>query len=224
MHPSDCPNWQYGDYPLRKQVVPVRVSEILVKLRTQELDTLRIAVETRGVHGQIFAELTPPDHDYFAGHYRGEDFRCLRFYQVTVRGDPRVGRPPHSVAFWMQELGAKIRVGIAGLDGNVLITPKDRLHLILALTCHIFVGFLTIHPYADGNGHIARIIVWCLLGRYGHWPKNWTVEPRPPDPPYSQLIAAYRSGNIEPMERYFLQNILATQPAIALDQPQVHLP
>jgi hypothetical protein len=204
MHPPDCPSWEYADHPLRA-IVPNRVEGVLLALANSTIDTLPVAIDTREVHRQIFHELTPANHEYYAGHYRGENFRCLLFCRVMVQADPRVGAPPASVGFRMQELSTELRAGIMALDANTLLTTKQRLQYIVALACHAFVAFLTVHPYVNGNGHAGRLIVWSILGRYGHWPRRWPVDPRPPDPPYAELIVRHRNGDIAPLERYMLQ-------------------
>ncbi len=205
MHPPDCPTWEYDNHPQRCATVPVRVSEILIELMAGGLDTLSLATNTRKVHFRVFQNLTPPGCEYYAGHYRGERFRCLRFYRVMVKADPRVGVSPESVGFRMDELNAEIRAGLLALDANALLSPQQRLQYVLALACRAFVAFLTVHPYANGNGHAGRLIVWSIMGRYGHWPRRWPVDPRPPNPPYVDLITRCRDGNPEPLERYLLQ-------------------
>ncbi len=77
----------------------------------------------------------------------------------------------------------------------------------IALACRLFVRFLTIHPYANGNGHIARFLLTGLLKRQGYRLKAFPIEPRPADPPYSDLIKLYRDGKVEPFERYILEQI-----------------
>lgn len=208
MHPPDCPEWEYNDHPRRRMIVPRRISEILTDLATARIDTLSAVLDTREVHRRVFRELTPTGHGYYAGHYRGEPYRCLRYYPVGVPGDRRVGAPPQSVGFLVRELSAQIRSGLMALDANVLLTREQRLRYILALTCRAFVVFLTIHPYANGNGHAGRFIVWSMLGRYGHWPRRWPIDPHPPDPPYTELITRYRDGDILPLELYLLQTLM----------------
>jgi len=208
MHPLDCPEWEYAKEPDWQGVLSQRVPEVLTDLATQKLDTLSVALDTRGVHRRVFQELTPSGYGYYAGHYRGERFRCLRFYPVGIRGDPRVGARPESVAFLLRELSAVMRSGLMALDENVLLTREQRLRYLIALTCRAFVEFLTVHPYANGNGHAGRFIVWSMLGRYGHWPRHWPVHPRPADPPYSQLIRRCRDGDTLPLESYLLQTLI----------------
>src|ERR1035437_7734779 len=112
----DCPSWEYNTDPRHRPILQARVAEILRTLASGDLDTLACPADTREVHQRVFQELTPADCTYYAGHYRGELFKCLRFYEVGVAGDPRVGAPPQSVAYHMRDLGTEIRAGIVGLD------------------------------------------------------------------------------------------------------------
>jgi hypothetical protein len=208
MHPLDCPEWEYNGHPNRG-LISVRIADIVFDLRTEAKSTLTVAADTRESHRAVFHDLVPVRYEYYAGHYRGELFRCLRFYSVGIQGDPRVGATPDTVKFLMTELGATIRAALLALDGNVLLPDREKLRYIVVCACQVFVHFLTIHPYANGNGHMGRLVVWSILGRYGHWPNRWTIEPRPPDPPYSELIVRYRNGDREPLERYIVQMLIS---------------
>lgn len=205
----DCPNWEYESYPQRETLIPTRIAEILSDLAGGRINTLDAATDTRKVHERIFTALTPANCEYYAGHYRGEAYRCLRLYEVCVPADPRVGIRPEAVAFRMHELGFEIRAGLIALDDNRLLTPKERLQCIVSLASRAFQVFLTIHPYANGNGHAGRFIIWSIMGRYGYWPRRWSIDPRPPDPPYSKLIMQCRNGDPAPLERYLLQTLIA---------------
>src|SRR5450759_3594080 len=118
MHPLDCPAWDYSSYPTHVKEVPLRVFNILMALGTKRIDTLALATDTRDAHERIFVELTPPAFRYFAGHYRGEPFRCLRFYAVGVHGDPRVGALPQMVGRLMGEIADQVSQGVAALDAS----------------------------------------------------------------------------------------------------------
>jgi hypothetical protein len=161
----------------------------------------------------LFYELAPDDHKYYAGNYRGDEYLCLKIYSVMIQGEPLVGYPPEKVLSSMAWLEADVRKVLATLDEaqklpDAHISREDKLIYIVAAACEIFVRFLGIHPYANGNGHAARLIIWAILLRYGHVPKRWPIDPRPPDPMYSNSIYAYRRGNKEPLERFVLQCIL----------------
>lgn len=207
--PSDCPPFEYTshqDYPhsLREST---RI--LLADLRASLIDTAQAAADSRPVHGRLFSNLVPPAHGYYAGHYRGEPFRCLLEYEVGILDDPRVGSPPWAVLSLMRELSKTIGDGLAALDREHQrpqdqISREEKLYSTVALACNVFEHFLRIHPFANGNGHTARFVIWAILGRFGYWPVRWPVEPRPPNPPYVDLIRAYRNGNRVPLERHIL--------------------
>ena len=206
-HPPDCPGWEYEDHPEKKTILPLRVAEVLRDLVARQLDTRQVALDTRGVHEHCFLQLTPASCIYYAGHYRGEAYRCLLHYQVGVPSDPRVGSPPQSVAFLMSELAMILGSGFASLDANSSLAPKDRLRYLIVLCARVFELFLRIHRFANGNGHAARFLLWSALGRYDHWPPNWPVEPPPPRGPYYAAITAYRNGNRDALESYILATL-----------------
>jgi hypothetical protein len=151
--------------------------------------------------------LTPPRCDYYAGHYRGEELRCLKHYTVGIKSDPMVGYDPQLVLGEMSLLETTIRDAIVALDAFVASgrKPVACLIQIVKVAARVFELFLRIHPYANGNGHMGRLIVCALFGRYGFWMSRWTVEPRPKDPPYSSAIAQYRRGNVADLEKFMLE-------------------
>ena len=199
-HPQDCPVFDYETHPDRRTLVPTRVAEILVSVARGEIDPHAAVLDTRPIHHTLFVGLTPPNCDYYAGHYRGELFRCLRHYRVTIPSDTRVGSPPAGVGYDLGELGKIVGAGFAALDTGPPLSAQDRLRYLIVFVCRVFELFLRVHPYANGNGHVARLIVWFMFLRYGYWPRRWSVEPKPPDPPYSSLIKRYRDGDIRPLE------------------------
>ncbi|MBI3089675.1 MAG: Fic family protein [Candidatus Tectomicrobia bacterium] len=208
MHPADCPSWEYTNNPLNNQVLYQRTALIIRDLRSAVADTLRLSVDSRPFHGFLFEQLTPDACDYYAGHYRGEPYRCLRFYPVGIRSDPRVGAHPNSVLDLMQQLADNISRGIIQLDYLALNSPFELLKRVVRFTCAVFELFLRIHPYVNGNGHIGRLIVLGILGRFGFWLKRWQIHPRPTNFPYVELIREYRDGNKEPLESFILRMIL----------------
>jgi fido (protein-threonine AMPylation protein) len=207
IHPPDCPEFDYEHHPDRATEMPQRVTRVLVGIRRGTIDTLAAASDTRGVHGVLFSGLTPPGHDYFAGHYRGEDFRCLRCCQVTVGG--RLCWPAHGVPGMMAEHGRSIAAAISALDAGhaqptTIVSPEMKVLFTVQVACRFFELLCRVHPYANGNGHAARFCLWAILVRYGYFPVRWPIEPRPLDPPYTQLLYAYRAGNHTLLEQYVL--------------------
>lgn len=212
MHPADCPNWEYDNHPNRNTALQSQIKLILIGLRKQQIDIPESVVDTRNIHRCLFNQLTPPEYPYYAGHYRGEDFWCLKHNQVGIPNDPRVGFKPNLVLGYMDELGKIIKESIAALDEgmkvpNAKIQLKDKIIYIVAASCMIFERFLRIHPYVNGNGHIARFCIWAILGRYDLWPVKWPIDPRP-NPPYTDLIVEYRNGNKLPLESFIFKNLV----------------
>lgn len=212
-HPADCPVFDYQHHPRHREVLVARIAELVNGLRRLRLDTCAVAQDSRPIHRLLFTGLTPLDYDYYAGHYRGEAFRCLRDYEVVVPSDPRVGLPPDSVLAAMDSIAQAMGEAIETLDTrhrDPAITAGDRLVSAVQVACEALEVVLRVHPYANGNGHAARFVVWAILGRYGYWLRNWPIEPRPDDPPYTTHIVEYRNGNHAPLETFLLRNLLPT--------------
>jgi hypothetical protein len=215
MHPLDCPGWDYADHPQKEQELPQRSAEVLAYLRSHQYDFTQNAVDTRPTHELLFSNLTPKEFRYFAGNYRGSIQRCLQYYNVKIPADPRVGENSISVSQSMIDLGNKTKSLFAALDSanqlpDIQLSKADKIIYLVAAACQIFVEFLRIHPYANGNGHIARFLIFIFLGRHGYWPVKWPLDDRPPDPPYSTLISEYRNGKKDLLEQFMMKCILGT--------------
>jgi len=161
------------------------------------------------LHRNLFDGLTPRGFEYYAGHYRGEEFLCLRNYEVKIRNDPRVGHPPAVILDQMKLLATEVGNVAAHCDilysvNSRVVNDAEKLARLIEVAAAIFVYFLEVHPYANGNGHMGRFLLITLLGRQGIFPVRWPLHPRPPDPPYSDLISRYRSGDRKSLENYIL--------------------
>ena len=195
-----CPeDWDYEEDTKKRESISRTVSEIVVELRTGRMDPAEGSADTRRVHWRMFADFAPPAFPYFAGSYRGEDHRCLRDYEVHIPSDPRVGSPAAQVPGEMRALAVRIRRGLGALDEIWRRTSHqgraDQLVRVARFSCEVFEAFLRVHPYANGNGHTGRFILWAMLARYGFYPNRWRIDPRPDVPEYSKLIERFRSGD-----------------------------
>jgi hypothetical protein len=92
------------------------------------------------------------------------------------------------------------------------VDPAIALAKLVSLLCLFLELFLTIHPYANGNGHCGRLIVWIILVRYGFIPTNWPLDAKPPAPAYAKAISAYRDKNKLPLETLLMQCIQGPPP------------
>ncbi len=215
MHPQDCPRfWEYEEHPRRPEVRG-RALGVVKDLRKNILPTLKLSKDTRPVHRRLFVGMTPNDCEYFAGCYRGEAYKCLKHISVGIKGDDRVGYSPATVVDVMGQFAQEIGAGLDAIDAghklpHAQVPASEKLLYAVIFASKVFEFFLRIHPYVNGNGHAARFLVWAILGRYGYWPRRWTIDPKPADPPYTPLIREYRDGNKEPLETFFLNSIVGT--------------
>ena len=210
MHPGDCPAWDYEDHPDHAVVLPPRSRDFLVALRSDVHQHQHLLADLRPIHAIFFAGLTPATCPYFAGHIRGEIFRCLEWYRVRVGADPLVGALPQHVSPLLEALSAKLQQALTQLDAAAVDVerPLSRVHLLsflVPLAAHCLEVFLTVHPYANGNGHMGRLLVYVLFARYGVWPQVWSIDHRPL---YSPLLSEHRRGNVEPLQILLYQAII----------------
>lgn len=212
MHPADCIWWEYKNHPYAS-AVPIRCEAVLNDLEKGRLPIESSLRNTRQLHEQLFVNLTPPTQPYMAGHYRGEKFRCLRYLIVKVKGDARVGALPERVAAEMANLNSHILSGglkalaDAFAKADAELPQAEKLNYLVKFSCRLLAQFLKIHPYANGNGHIGRLIVWFILAKFGYWPREWPLDGHPP---YDELLSKYRDGNEQPLENFVHKAINGT--------------
>ncbi|CAN5905695.1 hypothetical protein BH11MYX2_BH11MYX2_35120 [soil metagenome] len=196
---APCPgHWDYEGHPKRAQLLPQRIKALLIELRAGTYREASSQTDTRPVHKTIFAGLTPQYFPYFAGHYRGEPLRCLDTYEVEVPADPMVGVLAEDVATDVASLAGELTSGMEKADAihaDTTLNEDERVVEVVAIACDVFVRFLTIHPFANGNGHAARFLIWAFLGRYDLWADAWTIEPRPGHQHYSNGIYLHRRNS-----------------------------
>lgn len=209
----DCPPFEYENVPGWTDLLAARTKAALILLRSKSpAEKLDLCKDGRAVHAQYFRNLTPGRCHYYAGNYRGSDLPCLRDYKVQIPADPLVGHPPDRVTTDMTVLGHDIGDVVASGDfvwqiNNAVLAPAEKLYRVIQLGVALFVYFLQIHPYANGNGHLARFFLITFLARYNIFLARWPMHPRPADPPYSALIGSYRRGNRADLEKFVLSCI-----------------
>lgn len=133
-------------------------------------------MDTRPLHRQLFGNRAPE----VAGLYRGTPARRSRTPRAPLSwraATPVCARDPCPepwvVGPAMAALGDRI--------GALWDSPArgDAAFDALAGVTH---GFLAIHPYLDGNGHIYRLMAITLAPRFGLTPRaDFTLHPRPYD-------------------------------------------
>jgi len=110
----------------------------------------------------------------------------------------------------MEALGRRIERAIVALDEVVASDAPEvsKLSRCVFLVAGLFGPFLLVHPYANGNGHMARFIVFTLLGRHGYWTNSWTVDPQPlPSDLYFQHIRSADTNDLIPLVQHLMRCI-----------------
>ncbi len=209
-HHTNCGNWDYETHPGRDKV-RVR-SEALVRL-LQRYPRLarRNGIDTRKAHRFLFSGMAPRKCPDFAGNYRGYiGCKYLRRYTIGVgASDPLVGEPypPNMVAEVMAQFEAIVLRAEAAFEAwRASHQPKpsdaEAVARFLAVACLALEKFLTIHPYANGNGHCGRLLTWGMFARQGFIPLGLPLDERPP---YDQALWAHRRGDTIPLQVIMLQ-------------------
>jgi Fic family protein len=78
-------------------------------------------------------------------------------------------------------------------------TPAIAFALLIDVLCDILEAFFTVHPFANGNGHAGRMLVWVTLARQGFPPKAWSIDAKQP---YAKALNEYRAGNLVPLRQF----------------------
>lgn len=208
--PKAChPGWDYESYEGHDVVLPQRARDFLIALRSDSAAHQHPLQDIRPTHGGMFAGLTPADREYYAGNYRGEDFFCLFGYPVGVPADGLVGCLPEHVQPWMNYFTSNLEKTLAELD-RLIATRRpastiELLSLLVPIAAEVLDLFLKIHPFANGNGHMARALIFTFFSRYQVWPQAWTLDS---SPPYSPAIYEHRRGNVDPLQAHLYMAIL----------------
>ena len=139
--------------PLRDQAEAKNLSEaldFLENLAREDSEPLR-AHDVRQLHGLILRGID----DENAGSYRS--------VEVAISGSQYTPPAPESVPPQMEEFFDSV--------GPLTIVPNDDARystnpIPLAVACHAW--FAQIHPFIDGNGRTARILMNLVLMRFGY--------------------------------------------------------
>jgi hypothetical protein len=180
-----------GDLAARCMAIAAELAALPAPARRARL------IDTRPLHRHLFGDLAPE----VAGLYRGTPGSAVQnaaraVFLARRRPGLRARDPctePQAVGPAMAALGDRIGAlwdhparGDAGFDALAGVTH----------------GFLSIHPYLDGNGHIYRLMATTLAPRLGLTPRaGFTLHPRPYDhlmslslqwfPDHPGLLSAY---------------------------------
>lgn len=169
--------WEYK-YMENHKLLENLTNRLFETLTTNdENSTIKILCDTRPLHRALFYNLTPLGSEDYSGCYRGQPDTNLTDKRIIISYNERLNIPhdkctrPEMVIDMMASLGVKV---------NDLINSNNSLKVYIDNCFCIFAEFLIIHPYINGNGHIARILLKSLLYLRGvDMCKEWTLHKRP---------------------------------------------
>lgn len=154
----------------------------------------------QGWHRDIYRDVLLPV-PYYAGEVRDRDERFpeLIGYEVEVGG--ALGVPSAEVPAALDRFEESLRTAVARLDAAIPdgSPPQSgpELHSVLTLCAYAHGEWVRIHPFANGNGRVARL--WALWGaaRYG-LPPFVRLKPRPDGLLYAAAAFASMRGDHAP--------------------------
>jgi fido (protein-threonine AMPylation protein) len=143
---------------------------------------------------------------YYAGEIRDSDPRFPELFGYEVRVGARRGVESGRVPEELASFEAAMREACATLDRAIPAAsrPADvaQLRSVLTLCAHAHGEWVRIHPFANGNGRVARLWAnWCAL-RYG-LPPFVKLRPRPEGLSYAIASALSMRGDHQAMIAVF---------------------
>lgn len=166
------PDWDEDGPELHKNL-----SELLKQIRDDSLQRVEITLNAiRHWHQESLKGLTLPD-PLMAGRFRGE--RGLE--DIEVRIGKHLGIPAADVGGALAEFEQTLTKVVTRLDA---LLPKesdlnaDQLAAVIDACAWVHAEWVRIHPFANGNGRMARLLANSLAMRYG-LPPFIRLRPRP---------------------------------------------
>ncbi len=147
-------------------------------------------------HRAVYAGVPLPA-PYYAGEVRDSDRRFPELIDYEVQIGRLRGVPAAQVPTELKILQTRARNAIAGPDdampvGRGPATPLE-LRSVLLLAANLHGEWVRIHPFANGNGRIARLWILWVAARYS-LPPFIRLKPRPAGLPYAAAALASMSG------------------------------
>lgn len=143
----------------------------------------------------------------YAGEIRDTDpdFPELIGYEVAV--GTAMGTPSSEVPDALAAFEAGLQAVIARMDRAIAVGDRPGtnadLFAVLEVAAIAHGEWVRIHPFANGNGRIARLWANWVFVRYG-LPFFLTLKPRPANMLYASAAAASMRGDHRPMVVTFL--------------------
>ena len=214
-----APSWQEDD-SRNLSLIQNNAAQLMTELRATAAERiLPTREELCRWHARLYAGCEVPVAGY-VGHFRGDPVvKELIDYEVGLGARVQDGNL-EKMGVWARQVGEEMEGVLAGLQavfteldarlpvGKSATTPDEVLALI-SFTALAHGECLRVHPFANGNGRIARLLVAFICLRYG-LPMFLHITPRPESEDY---IRASRDSMGRPPD--FLGNHTTTTAVFA---------
>ncbi|MFH1500031.1 MAG: Fic family protein [Verrucomicrobiota bacterium] len=195
------PDWDADSPRLRKNLI-----KVLTGIRDQACARhMPGLADARRWHREMMAGLTPPD-PAMVGRFRGVD--PLSDIEILVGSYPGVAAA--QVTAETSRFADTLAQILTHLDGHVppdsALTP-DQLSAVIEACAWAHAEWVRIHPFANGNGRIARLWANAIAMRY-NLPPFIRLRPRP-NFGYETASGQAMLGNHQPTALAFRRMLVA---------------
>jgi len=186
-------SWHEDD-PRNLSLIQTNAAQLITELRAAAAERILLtSEEVCRWHARLYAGCKVPIAGY-VGHFRGDPaVKELINYEVGL-GAPLKDGNLEKMGVWARRVSEEMAAVLAGLNavfadlddqlpvGEPPSTP-DQILQVISFAALAHGEFLRVHPFANGNGRIARLLVAFICLRYGV-PMFLHIKPRPESDDY----------------------------------------
>jgi Fic/DOC family len=187
------PSWHEDD-PKNLPLIQRNAAQLIMELRATAADRMLPTPETIcHWHGRLYAACEAPVTGY-VGHFRGDrSVKELIDYEVGLGSQLKDGNL-EKMGVWARRVSDEMAAVLAGLnavfadlDSRLPVgkspSTADEILQVISFAALAHGELLRVHPFANGNGRIARLFVAFICLRYGV-PMFLHIKPRPENDDY----------------------------------------